>query len=169
MNAISWIMTCTTLANFAILVNGSPTSFFQSSRGLRQGCRLSPLLFLIIEGLSRLVDSAKRQKKIQGNKISSHSYISHLLFVDDVLLFGLGSLKEWEAYRDIICVFCDASRMNISGQKFLFIHNNFLQDILDQISIFFPFNLVAIDEGFKYLGYVLKPNCCKKDDWYWLL
>eukprot|EP00253_Pinus_taeda_P012118 PITA_12118 len=62
---ITWIMACITSPSFSILINGSASPFFHSKRGLRQGCPLSPLLFLLVmEGLSRLMDSAKNSGDI---------------------------------------------------------------------------------------------------------
>ena len=55
-DVVDWVMGCVSSTSFAIIVNGSPTSFFRSSKGLRQGCPLSPLLFLlVIEHLSRFI------------------------------------------------------------------------------------------------------------------
>ena len=54
--AVNWIMACLTSVNYAVLINVTPSKFFFASRGIRQGCPLSPLLFLlVIEGLSRLI------------------------------------------------------------------------------------------------------------------
>jgi len=47
-NFIAWVTTCISTPSIAPLVNGRPTSFFKSSRGLRQGCPLSPLLYIIL-------------------------------------------------------------------------------------------------------------------------
>jgi hypothetical protein len=52
----SWIAHCISSVHFSVLVNGTPSDFFSSSRGLRQGDRLSPLLFVIVmEALSKSV------------------------------------------------------------------------------------------------------------------
>jgi len=93
-------------------------TFFQSTRGFRQGCPISPLLFLlVIKGFSRLVLKAKREGNLKGINVSSLHYITHLLFVDDVLIFGDGSAEEWQTYNELIQLFCEELRMKVSSQK----------------------------------------------------
>ena len=85
-----WIRACISSVHFSILVNGSLAGFFGSSRGLRQGDPLSPLLFLLmIEILSKML------KKMEGGfitgfKVSGNSFeevsISHLLYADDTMV-----------------------------------------------------------------------------------
>ncbi|RVX03926.1 hypothetical protein CK203_021738 [Vitis vinifera] len=40
---INWMKWCCSTTTFSILINGSPSGFFRSSRGLRQGDPLSPI------------------------------------------------------------------------------------------------------------------------------
>lgn len=42
---ISWIQECLSSSSFSLLVNGSPSPWFSSSRGVHQGDPISPLLF----------------------------------------------------------------------------------------------------------------------------
>jgi hypothetical protein len=54
-----WIAFCISTVRFSVLINGGPEGFFGSSRGIRQGDSLSPLLFVIVmEALSRMMSKA---------------------------------------------------------------------------------------------------------------
>jgi len=56
----NWIMSCLDSTTFAILINGEARYLFKSGRGLRQGCPLSPLLFVfVMEGLSILLKESQ--------------------------------------------------------------------------------------------------------------
>ena len=87
-------MSCVTFSSYVVLlINGSPSTYFKGSCGISQGCLLSPYLFLlVIEGLSRLLLKDKDSQLIKGIKVVVSFYLTHTLFVDDVLIFGDGSL-----------------------------------------------------------------------------
>ena len=77
---------------FSVLVNGSLADFFGSSRGLRQGDPLSPLLFLVMmKVFSRMVKRMEGAGLISGFKANGRrgrgECISHLLFTDYTILF----------------------------------------------------------------------------------
>jgi hypothetical protein len=76
---IQWVMSYLTLVSFAVLINGAASSFFHAKRGLRKGCPLSPLLFLLVaEGLNKAIKEAKRWGEFQGITISQNLQITHL-------------------------------------------------------------------------------------------
>jgi hypothetical protein len=84
----SWICHCLSSVRFSVLVNGSPTSFFSSSLGLRQVDFLSPLLFVIVmEVLGRMISAAMSRVLLSGFFVGIETDISNLLFTNDTLLF----------------------------------------------------------------------------------
>jgi len=90
-----WIVACVTSTNYAILINGEPSGFFNSGRGLRQGCPLSLLFFiLLMEGLSLALKKSQEEGLLTGIKVSRLIKVLHLLFVDDILIMTKASLEE---------------------------------------------------------------------------
>ena len=92
---------------------------------------------------------------LTGVKFSYLHYITHLLFMDDVLIFGIGSAKDWNTYNEFFKLLCTASRMEVSYQKSCFLQNDVKDDGLTEVLNLFPFKLEAIENGFKYVGYYL--------------
>eukprot|EP00253_Pinus_taeda_P010381 PITA_10381 len=166
----NWIMGCVTSVSFAVLINGAASSFFKGQRGLRQGCPLSPLLFLLVaEGLSRLISEAKRTGMIKGLEVAANLFITHLLFVDDILLFTNGNLDEVKELKAILELFMKATGMQINIRKSQCILEGFSRNERAQIITSLPFESLSMDDPFKYLGFWLKPNSYKKQDWNWLV
>ena len=96
---IKWIDWCISTVKFSVLINGSPSGFFQSSRGLRQGDLLSPYLFVIaMEVFNCLLRRAMSGGFLFGWRVRGRSgegfQISHLLFADDTLVFCEESLDQ---------------------------------------------------------------------------
>ena len=105
-----WLKTCVSTVRFSVLVNGSPVGFFSRYRGLRQGDPLSPLLFLLImEVLSRILKKTEEGGLIQGFHVgpvnSSGIHVSHLLFVDDTILFCDISREQSLSIRLVLSCF----------------------------------------------------------------
>ena len=64
-----------------------------------------------------LIAHAKKDKKTNGLKVTGSITLTHTFFVDDVLLFGDGSLLEWIHFKSLINLFCKASGMTVSSRK----------------------------------------------------
>ena len=87
-----WIRTCISTVQFSVLFNGSPANFFGSSRGLKQGDPLSPMLFLIMmEVFSKMMQRVEGAGLLRGFRADGRRgggvCVLYLLFADDMILF----------------------------------------------------------------------------------
>jgi hypothetical protein len=78
---------------FSVLVNGTPTGFFSSFPGLRQGDLLSLFLFVIfMEVLSKMIYALGNVGLLSGFMVGPRSgdtvTVSHLLFANNTLIFS---------------------------------------------------------------------------------
>ena len=105
-----------------MLVNGTPADFFGSSRGLRQGDPLSPLLFLVMmEVFSRMVKRMEGQGLLSGFKADGRrgrwECVSHLLFADDTILFCEAAVEQILHIRLLLLCFQAVTGLKVNVAK----------------------------------------------------
>ena len=93
--------------------------FFGSTRGVRQGDSLSPLLFdIVMEGLSHMLDAAAMLGQFLGFSVGNLAgtllTVSHLLFADDTHIFCNANSHHLAALRGILARFEVVSGLKIN-------------------------------------------------------
>ena len=90
---------------------------------------------------------------MKGIQISQHLHITHLLFVDDVLILCTGMVRDTNNLQEILDLFSKATRMEINSRKSTLSAHLLRVKEMHELSRIFPFNLEGIDVGLKYLGF----------------
>lgn len=92
---INLVMDYITTSSFSVIINKATKGLIRSQRGLRQGCPLSPYLFLIYaEVFSNMLMQAEEKRLIHGLKFDRNLTDSHLLFTSDSLTFTKVSIED---------------------------------------------------------------------------
>lgn len=124
---ISWVKACITNVHFSICIDGALESYFNSSSGLRQGCPLSPYLFCIVmDALTCMID----QSDFLGVS-TRNTPITHLLYADDLLIFGEATLDNCAIILDILNAFYSFSGLQVNHDKSNLIISNYNTSPLD--------------------------------------
>ena len=115
---IHWIMLCVTTASFSVQVNGDLAGYFRSSRGLRQGCSLSPYLFVIcMDVLSKMLDKGASDRKFGYHPRCKNLGLTHLCFADDIMVLSDGHVRSVEGIVAVFDDFARCSGLKISLEK----------------------------------------------------
>lgn len=114
-----WINGCLSSGRSSVLINGSPTSEFDVSRGLRQGDPLSPFLFIIsMEAFHVAITTACNIGVFRGIALPNGGPIlSHLLFADDAIIMGEASISNMNNLARILRCFTLSSGLKVSFKK----------------------------------------------------
>lgn len=116
---ISWVMKTVRDGKVCINVNGERSSYFKTSRGLRQGDPLSPLLFnLIADALGVLLDKAVNKGHISGvlGELIPGG-ISHIQYADDTIIMIDGSDTSIRNLKLVLYCFEWLSGLKINYHK----------------------------------------------------
>ena len=116
---IKLIMSCVASPSISVLLNGCQLDPLLPSRGIRQGDPLSPYLFIMcMEMLSFLIEDKCSSQLWDPFKVSrSGIAFSHLMFVDDLMLFAKADLKNCASIKDVLDSFCEMSGQKVSLAK----------------------------------------------------
>lgn len=95
-----------------------PQSFFAPPEGSVMDA-LCQLFFFSswLNGPSCLIQEARNKVPLSALKFTISEFISHLLFVDDVMLFGVGTVREIHSLKAILDFFCSATGMELNSRK----------------------------------------------------
>ena len=111
---IKWIQLFYRDANSCITNNGHLSNFFPIERVVRQGCPLSPYLFIIcIELLSNKINISEDIKGI----FYMNQEFKRSLFADDASFILDGSLKSFETLIDVLDNFFLISGLKLNARK----------------------------------------------------
>lgn len=104
---VTWIMGCVRSAKFSIVINGSADGFFVPQSSLRQGCALSPYLFIIgMDLLSRTFSHLSQIGLLRGVKIVPRAEtLTNSIYADDLLLFGAATKEEARGIMEVLKFF----------------------------------------------------------------
>lgn len=94
----------------------------------------------------------------KGIYISPTLSITHLIFIDDVLIFCDGSRRSLQVLCQGLDMFHIALGMVINEAKSTISWSNLSDEILRRMGGFLHFPCRILDEGVNYLGFFLKPN-----------
>ncbi|XP_052290912.1 uncharacterized protein LOC112498105 [Citrus sinensis] len=150
---IQVIMTCITSATMRILWNGEATNEFIPSRGIRQGCPLSPYLFVLcIERLSHGIHNAVNVGKWRPIMLShTGTPLSYLFFPDDLLLLAEATVEQAKVISAVLVDFCFCSNAKVNTSKtLLYFSKNIGAKDISSILNLLVFSVTS-DLG-KYLG-----------------
>ena len=115
---VNWIRLCITTAAFSVSVNGSLEGFFTSARGIRQGCSLSPYLYVILNNvLSKLLNKAAAAGEFAYHPQCEGVKLTHLSFADDILVFTKGTTGSLMGVLEVMKRFARMSGLHINVAK----------------------------------------------------
>jgi mannosylglycoprotein endo-beta-mannosidase len=113
---IQWVSSLYGSASSAIKLNGVEGSPFPLARSVRQGCPLSPYLFILAtDVLGHMLDDPRFG--VAGLAFPGGGKITDRTFADDTALYLQGTRENMERTQKVLDTFCKASGAKVNWNK----------------------------------------------------
>jgi hypothetical protein len=113
---IRWVSSLYTLASLTIKLNRVEGSAFPLARSVRQGCPLSPYLFILAtDVLGHMLDDPRFG--VEGLTLPGRRKIRDQTFADDTALYFQGTRENMERTQKVLDIFCKASGAKVNWNK----------------------------------------------------
>jgi len=151
---VEWIDACIKDVWFSLCIDEALGGLFSSKFGLRQGCPLSPYLFsIVMDALSCLLDCNLHENNFDALSIGNYR-LSHLMYADDLILFGKADLNNCDNLFQTLKEFSLATGLNVNfGKSSIILPSNCA--IADSICA--SLNITTTSSSMNYLGIPLSP------------
>ena len=148
---ISWIRLLYSTPKAAVVTNRLCSQYFPLARGTRQGCPLSPLLFIL--AIEPLAIKLRNEQGLHGiNRMGIESKIS--LYADDLLIYVTDPMSCTPVILSILNNFSSFSGYKLNYSKSMCFPVNDKALLIQEADL--PFCLSK--SGFKYLGVNIAPS-----------
>lgn len=106
-------------ASSTVILNGRPASSFKLTRSVRQGCPLSPLIFILaFDNLSLMFSAAQANRSIVGVSFPDLNIANlHSMFADDSTVLTKADMRYIMECKRILGVFGAASGLHCDWEK----------------------------------------------------
>ena len=111
---INWIKIFYNSTESCILNNAWSSDFFKLERGVRQGCPLSPYLFILC--VEVLAEAVRKNNEIKGITVNGRE-IKNSQYADDTTLILDGSQKSFTTSLKTLEFFSDVSGLRLNRKK----------------------------------------------------
>ena len=119
-----WVKQCVCTNTFAVLINGRPQgSWIHPQRGIRQGCPLAPLLFILaVDALAVCTERLCARGLLSGFQTAGWpGGVPLLQYADDTIFFIEGLREATERTSALLEMFFDFSGLRLNRTKSTFI------------------------------------------------
>lgn len=113
-STLNWIRLFYHNTESCILNNGWSSAFFKLGRGVRQGCPLSPYLFILCAEI--LAETIRKNENIKGITINEQE-IKISQYADDTTLILDGSTVSFTTSLQILDLFSEISGLRLNNKK----------------------------------------------------